>query len=190
MNCPTISLNPLKVAESQAKDVLRCLIHTIVFQRFLAPTTPQETECEVLDVTYCKVSDVTVESRIEDSLDKLWRGLRKKEPRHAVIVAFYTMGGTPSTWFSKPEKAYWEYWMINLLVVPDSDASSVRQFGEQLERDVVDRMKAIVKHTDAAIENNHVPPLKDAAPNFEITSDHHQQSWPSSLMEWVKSGKG
>jgi|Transcript_67833 hypothetical protein len=196
MNCPTISLCPFKVGPTNIKDVLRCLIHTIVFQRVLSPVLPLDVEAGFLDVTYCKIADAAVDAQIEESIDKFCKSLKKKEPRRSLIVEFYPpRKKSPTNWFAKEDKVCWEYWMINLNVVFDGDDRSLacsavsNQGTERLEKDLVERMKSIIKHTDAAIDNNHVPPLKDTPCfPFEVKFDSQSQSWPGSLMEWVKYG--
>uniref|UniRef100_A0A7S1JF05 Autophagy-related protein 101 n=1 Tax=Eutreptiella gymnastica TaxID=73025 RepID=A0A7S1JF05_9EUGL len=200
MNCPSVSLDPLKVGEQHIKDVLRCLIHTILFQRVLGPAVPTpmplEVECDMLETTYCKLADLAVDSQVEECVDSFCRTLKRKDVRRSLIVAFYRTGKKASTgWFAKPDKVFWEYWMINLQVMHDADNRehplAQVQFKEDLKKDLVDRMKTIIKQTDAAIENNHVPPLKEGQCfPFEIQFDTQYQSWPSSLMEWVKYGNG
>ncbi len=60
-NLAKFSLNELEVDEIYVTDVLKCLLHTIVFQRCLGEITPSESECENLpDLHYVCLLSVCV----------------------------------------------------------------------------------------------------------------------------------
>ncbi len=60
-NLAKFSLNELEVDEIYVTDVLKCLLHTIVFQRCLGEITPSESECENLpDLHYVCLFSVCV----------------------------------------------------------------------------------------------------------------------------------
>jgi autophagy-related protein 101 len=48
MNLAKVTLEELEVDEQYVGDVLKCLLHTIVFHRSLGEITPSDTECEYL----------------------------------------------------------------------------------------------------------------------------------------------
>jgi acyl-CoA synthetase (AMP-forming)/AMP-acid ligase II len=48
-------LNVVLVPHYQVKEVARCLIHTILFNRALGPLKPREQYCELFDICFAKI---------------------------------------------------------------------------------------------------------------------------------------
>ena len=51
-NCEVVSLPELDVEYHQVKDVLRCVLHTILFNRALGLVRPREVDLALFDITY------------------------------------------------------------------------------------------------------------------------------------------
>ena len=97
MNMEVFELDqPLEVEPSQVKQALRCLLHTILFNRALGSITPREVslfcsallfilltcfvgyhhaqvECDIFEISYARVDDERIQSTVEKNIDKLIR---------------------------------------------------------------------------------------------------------------------
>ncbi|KAK7848817.1 autophagy-related protein 101, partial [Quercus suber] len=52
MNCEVCQLKDLEVEHFEIREVLRCILHTIVFHRALGLVRPKDVDLELFDVTY------------------------------------------------------------------------------------------------------------------------------------------
>ena len=54
-NCEVFALKPvLELEAHQVREVLRLLLHSIIFQRALGPVKPVEQDSELFDVTWVR----------------------------------------------------------------------------------------------------------------------------------------
>lgn len=53
-NCEVVSLPSIEVELHQVREVLRCLAHTIIFNRALGPLKPTEVDSELFDITWVR----------------------------------------------------------------------------------------------------------------------------------------
>jgi len=51
-NCESFELPQLDVESYQVTEVLRCIIHTILFNRALGTVKPREIDAELFDITW------------------------------------------------------------------------------------------------------------------------------------------
>jgi hypothetical protein len=57
MNCEVFSLSPLRCEPFQVKEVLRAVLHTILFSRTLGVVRPRDVDSELFDLTYATCGD-------------------------------------------------------------------------------------------------------------------------------------
>mmetsp|Transcript_10464 Transcript_10464/g.25597 ORF Transcript_10464/g.25597 Transcript_10464/m.25597 type:complete len:94 (+) Transcript_10464:105-386(+) len=79
MNCEIFALSPLRAEAFQVKEVLRAVLHTILFSRTLGVVRPRDVDSELFDLTYATCGDPGVERRVEEKLDALIVWLQKQE---------------------------------------------------------------------------------------------------------------
>mmetsp|Transcript_9620 Transcript_9620/g.17014 ORF Transcript_9620/g.17014 Transcript_9620/m.17014 type:complete len:216 (+) Transcript_9620:79-726(+) len=119
-NTETHQLPPLELEQHQVREALRCLLHTILFNRALGPVRPVEVEAELLDLSYVRVHDEEVVAAVELSMNELCGQLERSAGRGAeaqVRLAFYEKRQGSSTWFGGQANCFWEQWFINLAVM-------------------------------------------------------------------------
>ncbi|XP_038989282.1 autophagy-related protein 101-like isoform X1 [Phoenix dactylifera] len=120
MNCETCQLKELVVEPLEIRDVLRCILHTIVFHRALGLVRPKDVDCELFDITYVQCGDAELERKIDEKIN-LFIGWVEKHPnkKSQVCLSFYEVRNKQATWMfsNKTERLYWEQWYINLHVV-------------------------------------------------------------------------
>jgi autophagy-related protein 101 len=131
------------------KEVLRCLLHTILFNRALGPTEPREQDCELFDVTYVRCGDINVDKSVEVALssfsDALSTGAKPVGPDLAkgrLLLSFYEIKKKSGWLGTTEEKVYWEQWIFPVLVnrrprvagpkgSPEAQESSRRQLNAE-----------------------------------------------------------
>ena len=79
MNCEVFSLSPLRCEPFQVKEVMRAVLHTILFSRTLGVVRPRDVDSELFDLTYATCGDPGVERTLEEKLDALVAWLQKQQ---------------------------------------------------------------------------------------------------------------
>lgn len=60
-----------KVEEHQVREVLKCVIHTIIFNRALGHVYPRDMDLQLINVSYVEVADDDIERQVEVGLRKV-----------------------------------------------------------------------------------------------------------------------
>ena len=149
MNFELIELEPLTCEAYQTKEVLKILLHSIIFQRALNEHKLCEGESELLDISYVRCDSQAISQRVEEYAEALSSALERsffptakgagagaaaKPPAVAVApmkicVAFVERRNRPGAFglFRGEEKVIWERWHMSLAVrapeAPPTDAS-------------------------------------------------------------------
>ncbi|KAG8990827.1 hypothetical protein FRB94_011406 [Tulasnella sp. JGI-2019a] len=113
----------------QSKDVMRALLHAILFHRLFGTIKPQT--IDVLDVTFPGVSDPEIESQVNAKVDALWRALDSIPGGNNVIkkgqIIVVLSEKRPKTkWFSismGEEEVAWEQWVVTIELLPARQSS-------------------------------------------------------------------
>ncbi|XP_010908376.1 autophagy-related protein 101 isoform X2 [Elaeis guineensis] len=120
MNSEVCELKELEVEHFEIREVLRCILHTIIFHRALGLIRPKAIDCELFEITYVQCGDAEVEKKIEEKIDEFINKVEKHPNRKSQIcLSFYEIKNKQSTWFgnNKVERLYWEHWYIYLHVI-------------------------------------------------------------------------
>lgn len=174
-NCEKVVLPVLELEQHQVKEVLSCLLHTIVFCRALGPVRPQEVDLQLFDITYVRCGDPGVDGRIAEKIHAFCTCAAKHPGRRNQVVLSFYEKRVRQQWglsFGKQEeRLFWEQWVIDLQVVESGLASdeqnsaalnSVRVArAARLQSALEDRLQAIVKTVNSRRE--HIPPVVSAA---------------------------
>ncbi|XP_031481872.1 autophagy-related protein 101 isoform X1 [Nymphaea colorata] len=120
MNCEVCHLKELEVEAIEIPEVLRCILHTIVFHRALGLVRPKDVDSELFDITYVQCGDAELEKKIEEKIDQFIAWVEKHPNKKSQIcLSFFEIKNKQATWFSnKIERSYWEHWYIYMNVVP------------------------------------------------------------------------
>ncbi|CAL9109858.1 unnamed protein product [Musa acuminata var. zebrina] len=193
MNCETCQLKELVVVPTEIQDVLRCILHTIIFHRALGLVRPKDVECEHFELTYVHCGDHEIEKKIDEKIDQFIGWVEKHPNRKGqVCLSFYEVKNKHATWFgNKIEHLYWEQWYINLHVLNPkshgkshytkapvstgenaSEESSSRHAA--LESSLCEVLFQIIRFADE--KKDHIPTVQ----NSEIISFPFEISTPSS----------
>lgn len=167
-NCDVYTLPTLEVEPHQVREVLRCLLHTIVFNRALGHVEPKDIDSELFDVTYVHCGDQEVDTKLEAKISEFCAFAEKRPGETAqLVLSFYETKKRQVNWFGKEDRVVWEQWVLNVVV--DSPHSTFRpasapvttmmqpsrqqQQQAALERAISTILQCVCAHPD------HLPPV-------------------------------
>ncbi|GAV89048.1 DUF1649 domain-containing protein [Cephalotus follicularis] len=118
MNCEVCQLKELEVEHFEIREVLRCILHTIVFHRALGLVRPKDIDLELFEITYVQCGDIELEKKIDEKIEQFVSWVEKHPNKKSQIcLSFYEVKSKQQLWFShKNERLYWEQWHVNLTV--------------------------------------------------------------------------
>lgn len=168
-NFETHNLPVLELEFHQVKEALRCVLHTIVFNRALGFLVPVEVDSELFDVTYIKCGDEAADKLIESkllelcsALDRQQRSASQPDTLVQVTLSFYESRKKQAWFGTQDERLYWEQWIINICLRPPQHAlttcssSGVQQFN-RLQKSMEDLIAYVVLCVNE--KKDHIPPV-------------------------------
>mmetsp|Transcript_69054 Transcript_69054/g.218395 ORF Transcript_69054/g.218395 Transcript_69054/m.218395 type:complete len:110 (-) Transcript_69054:958-1287(-) len=69
MNCEVTNVPLLDVENHQIREVLRSILHTILFSRALGLVQPKDVDSELFNLTYVQCGEKDVERKVEDRIN-------------------------------------------------------------------------------------------------------------------------
>mmetsp|Transcript_28840 Transcript_28840/g.63170 ORF Transcript_28840/g.63170 Transcript_28840/m.63170 type:complete len:203 (-) Transcript_28840:509-1117(-) len=161
MNCEVLELPVLAVETYQIREVLRCLLHTIMFNRALGPVRPRDVDSELFEISYVQCGDSGVERKIEEKINNLCNWVEKHPGKRVTVLLSFYEKRFKQIWFSKQEeRLYWEQWRVQLDVI--------RPAASDLEAQRVQRHRLLEESLQAALlallklvgeRKEHIPPV-------------------------------
>lgn len=172
MNLEQHQLSLIALEPFQIKEVLRCVLHTILFHRTLGSIVPQEVDCDILDVSYVRVRDTAIERAVEANIERFSQALNKsREQKSTVSLSFYAKAAEAS-WFllAKEKKMYWERWILPILLTDKPKTAVERARRHETQQSAVrDLLLQVIQVVNE--KKDHIPPVKPNTNHFpfEIT---------------------
>jgi len=208
MNFELIELDDLDVEAYQVKEVLKVLLHSIIFQRALGECGVRDSESDLFDLAYVQCDSQPISQQVEAYAEAFSSAVDKAEAtrRAQICVSFVERRSRTSFGlFRSDEKVTWERWQISLTVrcaeAPVETAAGNISAGsgatgadtrqrqlDQLCDELRNRLEVIL--STAASRKEHIPPEKGLCGEtawFEVTSDA-SDSW--SGLDLFKLGFG
>ncbi|PNW80906.1 hypothetical protein CHLRE_07g334700v5 [Chlamydomonas reinhardtii] len=120
-NCETYNLPVLELEPHQIREALRCVLHTIIFNRALGYVVPKDVDSELFDITFVKCGDPAVEARVESRISDFCAQVDKRPADlHQLQLSFYETRRKQAWFGMQDERLYWETWVLSVLVLqPD-----------------------------------------------------------------------
>ncbi|CAN6606453.1 hypothetical protein TRVA0_003S01508 [Trichomonascus vanleenenianus] len=171
--------------KSTVRDVVKCLLSTILFYRLFGPAIPQTRE--VCGVTYPSIASATVDALIEEKISLLLTAINQGGGSFGQIgVQFFEKRNKPQrqSWFAGPprsEEVCWEQWVIDVNVVEpasEKEREVVRAATSKRLREILLAMVSTVNQ-----KKSHIPPITttDAVPfPYTIVVPNTQEAKSSS----------
>lgn len=153
MNCEAFHLNELELEHFQIREVLRCILHTIMFHRALGLVRPKDVDLELFDITYVQCGDKDLERIIEEKIDMFVAWVENHpNKRGQVCLSFYETRNKPAAWFSKVERFHWEQWFISLTILSPKASQSKARHGRALTIDSGETLMEERNKRDAVLQ--------------------------------------
>ncbi|XP_042019827.1 autophagy-related protein 101-like isoform X1 [Salvia splendens] len=192
MNCEICQLKELDVEHFEIREVLRCILHTILFHRALGLVRPKDIDLELFEITYVQCGDVELERKTDEKIEQfIDRAEKHPNKKNQICLSFYEVKNKQPTWFTnKVERLYWEQWYINLnvaqhqkghsgkstsskiVVDPGAEERTARRAA--LEASLRDVLFQIIRFVNE--KKDHIPPV----PNLEGVSFPYEITISSS----------
>jgi autophagy-related protein 101 len=180
MNLERFEIKTLEVESYQTRQVLRCLLHHLLFNR--APLdcilTSAELECDVFDVPvpYSRIERIEIKDRktnsarkisytdahryVDDKIETFCQGLdRSKGKKGTMSLSFTTTKVTSGLFdfFKSEEKVEFERWIIPITVIGQPPRRADRERVKlECYNGVVEQMLHIIKCVNE--KHDHIPP--------------------------------
>jgi len=188
MNIQQFYIKELRVEPRLLRDTLRCLLHTIMFNRAFGLVVPREEIIDAIDFAYVRCDDVTIHKQIEDHIEKFESVLSSRETKKGQLVISFSEKRSKKVWWkSYEEKVCWEQWILTITINDKaSESDNYQAQNEVLAKRLRKRMFHILQIVNE--KKNHIPPLKtnELTPfPYEITiPSATDQTWGGVDMVW------
>jgi len=168
MNIQQFHIEELELHISYVKEVVQCILHTIIFTRAFGLVRPVETSIDFLDFFYVRCDDEGIEKKVDEKTEEFVHSFAKRKVNKMQIVLSFNEKRAKSNFFSKYDLVCWEQWIINIsLSNKEVDKGKINTaLAKELEKRVVYVLKLVNENI------GHIPPItnKDITPfPFEIT---------------------
>ena len=85
MNCEQCDLKGLEVERLQVKEVLKILLHAIIFQRALGEVRIRDSDSELFDISYTRCDSRIVEQKVEEHAEAFSNAFDRALERVATV---------------------------------------------------------------------------------------------------------
>lgn len=165
------ALDELELLPNQINEVLRCILHTILFVRAPGPVRPRETDCEMFSISYAKIDVQSVDRKVDLAIEDFTKHLDQREvssdPFRSQINVYFFEKRQASGFLSvlsKPKKFRWEHWAIPIVInrplpviAGSAEADEVHSHNKrELESSL---QQCVLKVLENAQHIDHVPPV-------------------------------
>eukprot|EP00299_Pterocystis_sp_00344_P018600 c9282_g1_i1.p1 GENE.c9282_g1_i1~~c9282_g1_i1.p1 ORF type:complete len:180 (-),score=21.77 c9282_g1_i1:74-613(-) len=169
-------LSELEVEQYQVKEILKCLLHTVMFHRALGAFAPEDSDSPLFDLNFVRCSDKLIINTIEEKADAFSKALERSQKGQVVLGFFQKQAKSSWSIYPKEERVYWEQWSFPFTVVPSPVDLNERHRRKLLvEKMLMDRMMFIIRRVNEF--QDHVPPVAGDCFPFDISFPQPSESW-------------
>lgn len=155
MNRDTNVIKGLKIESRQVKDVLRILIHSILFQRELGVVTPRSLESEC-GIHYLTLNDIATDKVIEEQLSIFYHRINDQNSGTLVLSFYQSIRRKAFLVFQENTKHVWEEWRLPIRI-QHSPSEDSRKSDAKLGKKIRKRLLAVIEKICERKE--HLPPM-------------------------------
>lgn len=133
MEKETFTIKGLVLEERFVKDILRMLIHSILFQRELGVVIPRTIESES-GIHYLTLNDISTDKLVEDNIEQVYKRLVDNQ-RGTVVLSFYQFIKKKSFLvFQENSKHVWEEWRFPIRVIHNDSKKMDLKMAKELRK--------------------------------------------------------
>ncbi|KAL6053559.1 Autophagy-related protein 101 [Balamuthia mandrillaris] len=179
MNIQQFALKELEVEPGELKEVLRCLLHTVMFHRAFGLVHPREELIEPLDFAYVRCDDIAIHKHLEEQVEQFEKIIQQRENKKAQVVMSFFEKRYKKIWFRKyEEKVCFEQWIFTFQLTNEPETGDPQERRDRLSSRLRKRVMTIIQIVNE--KKNHIPPLK----TNDLTPFPYQVSFPSASESW------
>ncbi|OCH90518.1 DUF1649-domain-containing protein [Obba rivulosa] len=143
------------------KDVLRAVLHAILFHRLFGTIKPQM--FEVLDVTMPGVDDSDMIALIDNKVDSFWKSMESGRNKSGQITVTFSEKRPRKTWFILGEEEVpWEQWIVNAEIRQPVTDRDRQKFDTDLASALTKSLEVMLTHTSSERGRAAVPLITNA----------------------------
>jgi hypothetical protein len=163
----------------QIKNILRAIIHTILFCRILLLTTPEVVDCSIFNLSYVKIKNDKVDQKVEEYINEIYDYIENnKSIKLCNINLFLTYINTKS-WIRS--KISWEEWIVSI---------QINRYEKLFDKDENNLSYVIKKILEISDNNYDIPPIFSSSNSniedyFDI--DYDKQTFGKTAIGILKS---
>ncbi|CAL1708419.1 unnamed protein product [Somion occarium] len=156
-NHPVVTID-LVLDRHTTKEVLRAVLHSILFHRLFGIVKPQT--YDVLDVTMPGVDDPEIKQLIQDKVDAFWKAVDLRADKKGEITVTFTEKRARKSWFlTSEEEVPWEQWTIKAAIQQPTSERERQKFNSDLASNLTETLRTILTHTSSERGRSRVPPI-------------------------------
>ncbi|KAF9812529.1 hypothetical protein IEO21_06168 [Rhodonia placenta] len=160
---PTITIN-LVLERNTTKEVLRAVLHSILFHRLFG--TVKEQSHEVLDVTMPGVDDPEMKQLVDDKVDIFWKGMESGAHKRGQILVTFSEKRPRKTWgfgfITAEEEVPWEQWIINAEIRHPISDRERQKFNADLASILTKSLETMLSYASSERGRSAVPLITNA----------------------------
>ncbi|EIM83183.1 uncharacterized protein STEHIDRAFT_101279 [Stereum hirsutum FP-91666 SS1] len=165
MSAPTHAIIDIDVIldRSNTRDVLRALLHAILFHRLFGNIKPQT--FEVLDVTIPGVADPDMEKLVNEKVEVFWKGMESgAHNKRGQVSVTYSTKQPKKSWLgiTYEEEVPWEQWNINVEVKHPKSEQDRQTYLRTLPNTLTRALQTMLIHTSSEAGRAAVPPITNS----------------------------
>ncbi|KAH9830451.1 autophagy-related protein [Rhodofomes roseus] len=157
---PTVTIE-LVLDRHTTQEVLRAVLHSILFHRLFGTVKPQT--FEVLDVTMPGVDDPEMKQLVDDKVEAFWKSIEGGYNKRGQIIVTFSEKRPRKTWFIMGEEEIpWEQWIINAEIRQPTPEKDQRKFQADLAATLTKSLKTMLTHASSERGRSAVPLITNA----------------------------
>ena len=99
----------------KVQDVLRCVLHTVLFNRALGLVRPREVDLDLFNISYVQCVDRGLERVVDEKVGAVLHWMERHPGKPAQVSLKFFEKRYKQAWFSKQEeRLYWEEWNVTV----------------------------------------------------------------------------
>ncbi|KAI8900444.1 hypothetical protein BC833DRAFT_581700 [Globomyces pollinis-pini] len=179
----------LSIERFYCKEVLKGILHSIVFHRTVSATVPQENVISSLDIVSVKLSDPMIDQHIEEKVVEILSQVDLSATKQMQVAVHFYEKKHKKSWFStvtsKEDDSRWEEWIITIHL---SRATTEK---EQImaKANLIQSLQTLLMtiSLESGVKRDHIPPILNSEPfPFDITLHNgNESSWGRLLTNFI-----
>ncbi|KAJ1799537.1 hypothetical protein LPJ59_001760 [Coemansia sp. RSA 2399] len=179
----------LVLERSFVHDVVKAVLHTIIFHRYFGNVTPKS-NCILAVVTYASVDNADVLRTVDEKVEELMQTISATGETKSQMSLYFTETKPRKAWFSKSEEEIcWEEWSINIHSRIARTERELNQMHASAQDQAKQTIFSVIQQVDQ--HKDHIPLIASPKGNpfpYHITVASGSGLWSSMIKRAILPG--